>query len=147
MLLPLSRAWTPLQKRLIVGGVTAALALAAAAISYVERHYRVTDSVYIGTWAFPPLSGSDIYFRLNADHTFVAFEDGLPEEISAMKGRWFGGGDFLYFRRPTFDEEGFLTDRPLLVWRIEGMSPNELQVRLNPGGWPRTVRRVSAQSP
>jgi hypothetical protein len=40
-----------------------------------------------------------------------------------------------------------VADHPLLIWRLESISPNELHVRLNPGGIPRTVRRVSLDSP
>jgi hypothetical protein len=35
---------------------------------------------------------------------------------------------------------------PLLVWRLENISQNELRVRLNPGGIPRVVRRVGPAS-
>jgi hypothetical protein len=147
MLMPHSYVWTPLQKWLIVGAVVMALALGGSAIYYCERHYRVTDDVYVGTWAFPPLAGDEIYFRLNADRTFRTFTDTIPEAESPLYGSWFGGGKFLYFRQPTFDKDGFVTDGPLLVWRVESISPNELQVRLNPDGWPRTVRRVTAESP
>src|SRR5207248_6377608 len=147
MLLPRSHAWTPLQKWLIVAAVVTALALCATAICYYERHSRVTDSVLVGTWRFPPLGSEDIYFRLNPDHTFRAFTDDIAEKDSPFRGLWFGAGDFLYFRRPTFDQDGFLTDHPLLFWRLESISPNELRVRLNPGGVPRTVRRVSPEPP
>ena len=147
MLLPRSYAWTPLHKWLVVGTVVIALALVTTAIWYYERHSRVTDSVFVGTWRFPPLGGQDIYFRLNADHTFRSFTDDIAEKDSPLKGLWFGGGDFLYFRSPTFDQNGFLTDHPLLFWRVESIAPDELHVRLNPGGVPRAVRRVTPDSP
>ena len=147
MLLPRSYVWTPLQKWLLVGSVVATLALGATGIWYYERHSRVTDAVFIGTWRFPPLGGDPIYFRLNADHTFRTFEDDLPETDSPVRGLWFAGGDFLYFRQPTFDREGFLTNHPLYIWRVESISPSELHVRLNPGGVPRTVQRVTRDSP
>ena len=147
MLLPRSHAWTPFQKCLIVGTAVTVLALCAAGIYYYERHCRTSDSVLVGTWAFPPLDGGDIYFRLDADHTFSAFDDPAQDSSSFMRGIWFGGGSFLYFRRNTFDDGGFVTDHPLLIWRLESISPNELHVRLNPGGIPRTVRRVSPESP
>jgi hypothetical protein len=147
MLLPRSYAWTPLQKWLIVGTAVAVLALGGMAIYHYERHSRTNDSVLVGTWAFPPLGGGDMYFRLNSDHTFHVFSDDLAEKDSTFKGRWFGGGDFVYFRQPTFGPDGFLTDHPLLVWRLESISPDELHVRLNPGGIPRTVRRVPSNSP
>jgi len=141
-LLPYSYVWTRFQKWLIVGTVVTALAVCGAGIYYYERHCRVTDSVFIGTWRFPPLFGDDIYFRLNADHTFRTFSRDVPEEKS-MRGHWFGGGDFLYFRRPIFDPDGFLNDHPLYIWRVESISQNQLHVRLNPDGIPRTVRRVA----
>jgi hypothetical protein len=147
MLLPRSYAWTPLQKWLITGTAVAILALCSVAIYQYERHSRTTDSVLVGTWAFPPVGGGDMYFRLDSDHTFRVFSDDLGENDSTFRGLWFGGGDFVYFRRRTFDRDGFLNDHPLLIWRLESMSPNELHVRLNPGGIPRTVRRVSPDSP
>ena len=147
MLLPRSHAWTPLQKWLIVCITVTVLALCGAGIYYYERHSRTTDNVLVGTWAFPPLGGGDMYVRLNSDHTFRVFSGDLAENDSTLRGLWFGGGDFLYFRQPTFDREGFLTDHPLYIWRLESISPNELHVRLNPGGVPRTVRRVSGDSP
>jgi hypothetical protein len=146
MLLPHSHAWTPFQKWLIVGTAIMLIVFAAAGIYYYERHSRTTDSVLVGTWRFPPLMGDDVYFRLDADHTFRVQSE-LAEKDSTFRGLWFGGGDFVYFRQPTFDEDGFVTDHPLLIWRLERISPNELHVRLNPGGVPRTVRRVSPESP
>ena len=116
-------------------------------IFYYERHCRTTDSVFIGTWVFPSLLGDDIYFRLDADHTFRASLDPAQEASSHFRGIWFGGGSFLYFRRNTFDDDGFVTDHPLLIWRLESISANELHVRLNPEGVPRTVRRASPESP
>lgn len=147
MLLPRSYPWTPFQKWLIVGTALTLSALSGVGICYYERHSRVTDSVLIGTWRFPPLGGGDTYFRLNSDHTFRVFSDDVPEKDSTFKGVWFGGGDFVYFRQPTFDRDGFLTDHPLLIWRLESISPDELHVRLNPGGIPRTIRRISPESP
>ena len=147
MVLPHTHAWTPFQKWLIVGTAIMLIAFAAAGVYYYERHFRTRDSVLVGTWRFPPLSGEDMYVRLNPDHTFRIFSDDLPEKDSTFRGLWFGGGDFVYFRRPTFDQDGFLTDHPLYIWRLENISPNELHVRLNPDGVPRTVRRVSSQSP
>jgi hypothetical protein len=147
MLFPRTHAWTPLQKWLIVTTAITLIALCGAGIYYYERHSRTTDSVLVGTWAFPPLGGDDIYFRLDSNHTFHAFADPAQESSSIMRGIWFGGGSFVYFRRPTFDDEGFVTAHPLLIWRLENITPNELQVRLNPGGIPRTVRRVRPESP
>ena len=125
----------------------AVLILSGGAIWHFERHFRVTDSVYVGTWRFPPLLGGDLHVRINADHTFRIFSDEVAEEDTPLRGSWFGGGDFLYFRQPTFDRDGFLTNRPLLIWRVERLSHDELLVHLNPGGIPRTVRRVSPVSP
>jgi hypothetical protein len=137
-----------LQKRLIAAGVVVGLACVSAGVYVFERHYSLpSDSVLIGTWRFPPLGGGDMYFRLNPNHTFRVFSDDLTERDSAFKGTWFGGGDFLYFRRPTFDEDGFVIDPPLLIWRLDSTSPDELHVRLNPGGIPRTVRRMTPNSP
>ncbi len=147
MLLPRSHAWTPFQKWLIVGTAITVLALCTVAIYYYERHSRTSDSVLVGTWRFPPLDSGDVYFHLNSDHTFLVFSDELPEKDSTFKGLWFGGGDFVYFRQPTFDRDRFLIDHPLLIWRLESISPDELHVRLNPGGIPRTVRRVQPDSP
>ena len=147
MLIPRTHAWTPFQKWLIVATAMMLLAFCGAGISYYERHSRTTDSVLVGTWRFPPLDGEDMCFRLNSDHTFRVFSHDLPEKDSTFRGLWFGGGDFVYFRRPTFDHDGFLTDHPLLIWRLESVSPNELHVRLNPGGIPRTIQRVSPDSP
>jgi hypothetical protein len=107
----------------------------------------MTDSVLVGTWRFPPLGSEDMYFRLNSDHTFRVFSDDLAEKDSTFRGLWFGGGDFVYFRRPTFGQDGSLTDHPLLIWRLESISPKELHLRLNPGGVPRTLRRVTPGSP
>ena len=145
MLLPRSYAWTPFRKWLILGTAVIVFALCGVAICYYERHFRTTDSALVGTWRFPPLEGGDIYFRLNPDHTFRAFSDDVPEKDSPLRGLWFGGGDFVYFRQPTFDQDGFLTDHPLLIWRLESISSDELHVRLNPDGIPRTVRRVSPE--
>ena len=147
MILPQTHFWTPFQKWLLVGTATTLIAFAAAGIYYYEHHSRTTDNVLVGTWRFPPLGGEDMYFRLNPDHTFRVFSDDLIEKDSTFRGLWFGSGDFVYFRRPTFDQDGSLTDHPLLIWRLESISPDELHVRLNPGGVPRTVRRVSPESP
>jgi hypothetical protein len=147
MLLPHLRASTSLRKWLIVSVAGSTLALCAAGIWYYEHHLRVTDAVLIGTWRFPPLGGDPIYFRLKADHTFRTFADDLSEEESPIKGSWFARGDFLYFRQPTFDREGFLTEHSLYIWRVESISANELHVRLNPDGIPRTVQRVVPDSP
>ncbi len=146
MLFPHSHQWKPLHKWVIIIAAIVALALCGVGIYTYERHYRVTDSVLVGTWAFPPLSGDDIYVRLDADHTFRAMIDPADESSSAMRGIWFGGGDFLYMRQPFHDAEGNLIDHPLLVWRLENISQNELRVRLNPGGIPRVVRRVGPAS-
>jgi hypothetical protein len=146
MLLPRSRTWTPLQKRLIIGAAVVALALCGVGVYTYERYYRVTDSVLVGTWAFPALDGDEIYFRLDADHTFRAMIDPAEQSSPAMRGIWFGGGNFLYMRQPFRDEKGNLIDDPLLIWRLENISENELRIRLNPGGIPRIVRRVSAPS-
>src|SRR5438552_4280689 len=113
MLMPRSHLWTPLQKWLIIGTVVVALTACATAVYWYERHFRVTDSVFVGTWRFPPLVGEDIYFRLNPDHTFRAFTENVSEADTPLRGLWFGGGDFVYFRRPTFDEDGFLNNYPL----------------------------------
>jgi hypothetical protein len=148
MLFPHSHVWTPWQKRLIAAGVVVGLACVSVGVYVLERYYGLpSDSVLVGTWRFPPLDGGDMYFRLNSDHTFRVFSDDLSEQDSTFKGTWFGGGEFVYFRRPSFDQDGFVIDHPLLVWRLESISPDELHVRLNPGGVPRTVRRVSRNSP
>jgi len=148
MLFPYSHVWTPWQKRLLAAGVVVGLACACVGVYVFEHYYGLpSDSVLVGTWRFPPLDGGDMYFRLNSDHTFRVFSDDLPEKNSTFKGIWFGGGQFIYFRRPTFDQEWFVTGDPLLIWRLESISPDQLHVRLNPGGVPRTVRRVSGDSP
>jgi hypothetical protein len=147
MLMPRSYAWTSRQKSFILITVVALIGLSAVGIFYYEHHARTTDSVLIGTWAFPPLDGGNMYFRLNPDHTFRVFTDDLAENDSDIRGLWFGGGDFVYFRRPTLDTLGFATDHPLWIWRLESITPDELHVRLNPDGVPRTVRRVRAESP
>jgi hypothetical protein len=145
MLLPRSHAWTPLQKWLIVTIAIVALALCGAGIYIYERSCRVTDAVLVGTWAFPTIFGDDIHFHLGTDHTFLATFEG--ESSPDMRGTWFGGGDFLYFRRPFHDDGGNLIDHPLFVWRLEAISHNELQIRVNPEEMPRTIRRVSPESP
>ena|SRR5438874_12207497 len=148
MLLPRTHAWTPLQKWLIFTSIVVVVAAFSIAVYSYERYYRgPSDDVLVGTWRFPPLGGGDTYFRLNADHTFRVFSDEVPEKDSPLKGTWFGGGAFVYFIQPVFDRDGFPTDHPLYIWRLEGMSPNELHIRLNPDGVPQQVRRVSADSP
>src|SRR6266850_4994676 len=131
MLFPRLHAWTRTQKWLIVSTALIAISLCGAGIYSYERHYRVTDSVLVGTWAFPPLGGDDIYFRLDADHTFRAMVDPADESSpSAVRGIWSAGGDFLYMRQSFHDDQGNLIDHPLLVWRLENISQNELRVRL-----------------
>jgi hypothetical protein len=148
MLFPHSHVWTPWQKRLIAASVVVGLACVSVGVYVFERHHGLpSDSVLIGTWRFPPLDGGEVYFRLNSDHTFRVFSDELSEKDSTFKGIWFGGGQFVYFRQPTLDQDGFRTDHPLYIWRLESISPNELHVRLNPGGVPRKVRRVTGDSP
>jgi hypothetical protein len=147
MLLPRTHAWTPLQKWLILTSIVVLLAAFSILVYSYERYYRgPSDAVLVGTWRFPPLGGGDTYFHLSSDHTFRAFSDELPEKDSPLKGTWFGGGNFLYFIRPVFDQDGFAIDQPLYIWRLESISPNELHVRLNPDGIPRTVRRVDGNA-
>jgi hypothetical protein len=122
------------------------LAVCGAGIYSYEQYCRTSDSVLVGTWAFPPLGGGDIYFRLDPDHTFRVSAEPLGDTSPAMQGIWFAGGDFLYMRQPFHDDDGNVIDHPLLIWRLEDISANQLQVRLNPGGLPRTVRRVSTPS-
>src|ERR1700730_9508955 len=138
MLLPRSHAWTPFQKWLIVTTAITLTTLCGVGIYCYERHCRTADGVLVGTWAFP-LDDNDIYFRLDADHTFHAFADPAQAGSGFTRGIWFAGGSFVYFRQNTFDDNGFVTEHPLLVWRLESISPNQLQVRFNPGGIPRTV--------
>jgi hypothetical protein len=145
--MPRTHTWTRTQKWLILAAATAALASLGVGIYVYERNYRgPTDSVLVGSWAFPPLDGEDIYFRVDADHTFRVYIDPAEAGPGWRRGVWFGGGSFVYFRANTLDDDGFVTDHPLWIWRLENIQPNELQVRLNPGGIPRTVRRVSPQS-
>jgi hypothetical protein len=148
MMFPRSHIWSPFQKWLVAAGIVAGVVCVSAAIYAFEHYYGLpSDSVLVGTWQFPPLGGGNLYFQLNSDHTFSVFSDELAEKDSTFRGVWFGGGKFVYFRRSTFDEDGYVADRPLLIWRLESISANELHVRLNPGGIPRTVRRVSPDSP
>ena len=147
MLMPRSHAWTPLQKWLILACIVVVLGAFSIAVYKYERYYRgPSDDVLVGTWRFPPLGDDDIYFHLSSDHTFRAFSDEIAEKDSPVKGRWFGGGSFLYFIRPVFDRDGFPTNHPLYIWRLESISQDELHVRLNPDGVPRTVRRVDGNA-
>jgi hypothetical protein len=147
MLLPRTHAWTSLQKWLIVSSIVVGVAAFSIAVYSYERYHRgPSDDALVGRWRFPPLGGGDMYFRLSPDHTFRVFSDEVAEKDSPLQGTWFGGGSFVYFIQPVFDRDGFPTDHPLYIWRLEGMSPNELHVRLNPDGVPRLVRRVSADS-
>src|SRR5438105_10020711 len=100
MLLPRIHAWAPLRKWLVVIAAAIALAAFGALVYNYERYHRgPTDSVLVGTWEVPVWPGlGDVYFRLDADHTFHISHDFRDEQSEFDHGVWHAGGDFAYLR-------------------------------------------------
>jgi hypothetical protein len=159
MFLPHSYVWTPLQKRLIVAATVCGLAACGILIYCYEHYYRgPDDSALFGTWVerrpglgiFDPEEEADpiwngvatIYYRLNPDHTFEFLTDLADDQSAFFRGTWHAGGDVVYLK--LHGEDVF---RKLIFWRIENLSPGELEIRYNPGGPLHTFNRVRLASP
>jgi hypothetical protein len=139
MLLPLSRAWSPLQKLLIVAGVVLGLFGFGTLIYVFERHYGLpSDQVLVGTWEhryFDP--DWPIYYQLNPDHNLRVF---VGDSDVLATGRWYAGGNFVFFRWSIVDEPEVTHG---LIWRIDEILPNEIHIHKNPGGMAFTLPRVN----
>jgi len=137
----------PLQKRLIITLVVAALAALSAAIYSYESHLRrPSDSVLLGTWRCTSGCGYPLYpayFHFAPNHSVLA-DDGDPTAFLFLKGRWYAAGDFIYLRFPG-NERGRKQD--ILIWRIEDIAPNEFHLRTLKNDPPSTYSRVDLLSP
>jgi hypothetical protein len=131
--MPRTRAWTPLQRWLIVVGVALCLLAFCAGVYVYERNYRgLRPSALVGTWMGP----SGLYYDFRLDGTLpVLDEDRQPTDI---KGKWYAGGPNIYVRFPP----EILEDRQLVVWHIVDISPDEFRVRAWQNDQPMTYRRA-----
>jgi hypothetical protein len=143
MLLPRSHEWTPLQKRLIIASTFVALVMLSVLIYRYERYHRgPDDQVLVGSWEVQLGEDEPTFFQLKPDHTFEISSDLRDPSRTFERGVWYAGGKFAYLRRPTFDELGNPTDHPLLILRLDDISPAKLEVRFNPQGIVHTFTRV-----
>ena len=144
MLLPRSHARTPLQKWLIVSAAVAILLMCGVGIYWYECYYRgATERALFGTWEQLTDDGRS-YYALKPDHTFEVIDPDAPYgPLTFAKGHWNAGGKFVYLRLHVEEP----SDRELIVWRIDDISPGELRIRYNPGSPVHSLKRVESDSP
>jgi hypothetical protein len=136
MIFPRTRAWTALQKRLIVSAVVLGVVVFGVLVYEYERYYRgPSDQILVGTWEDPWPDGS-IYYQLSANHDLRLFVDN--SDVLAA-GRWYAGGNFVFMRWGFSDEPEVSHG---LIWRIDEILPNEIHVHKNPNGLPFTFTRT-----
>lgn len=130
ILIPRTSAWTLRQRRLIIAGVLFAFVLFGALIYGYERYHRgPSESVLYGTWQdTTPAMDTVSYFQFRPDHTLLFLVDGLGDLRVMAKGRWYAGGEKIYFWVRFPDSED--PSPHLVVWHIEDIQPNEMSVRL-----------------
>ena len=140
MLIPRSHVWTPFQKWLLLASTLVALVLLSVAIYRYERYHRGPDErVLVGTW-----EDQNVRYSFKSDHTFEVSERGSVGPFA--HGVWHAGGGFAYLLRPVFDDSKDVVSHPLIIWRIDDVSADELRFRLNPGSELHTLRRASSDS-
>src|SRR3977135_2634039 len=128
MLLALTHSWPLRQRMLIAVAVFVGLATLGVLVYRFERYHRgPTESVFYGTWQDTrPAMDTVNYLRFTPDHTALLIGDGLGELSVRAKGKWYAGGEKIYFwMRFRYSEE----QPSLVVWRIEDIKPNEITVR------------------
>jgi hypothetical protein len=141
MLYPRAHAWTSLQKWLIIAGtILAALVLSIL----VYRYGRSPDQrVLVGTWEGQTDDGRSQY-TFKADSTFEVVDPDAPYGPRTFAhGRWYAGGKFVYLRFQIKEP----WDRELLIWQIDDISSEHLQIHVARNGPVHAFTRVVHGSP
>ena len=124
-MLPLTHAWSPAQKCLLITTVLIALAAFGTLVYSVERSYRPPDgNILAGTWKMtaPVSTDSFTVLRLDPEPT-AAWHRGAwvhyPKQgYSEMM--WYAGGQYIYMHF----EQGLPQ-----IWQIIQILPDELRLR------------------
>ena len=96
------------------------------------------ESVFVGTWEEQRDVGRSQYI-LKANSTFEVVDPDAPygPEVGA-RGRWYAGGKLVYLRF-HFEEP---SDRDLVIWHIDDISPQHLQIHIAHHGFVHTLTRI-----
>jgi hypothetical protein len=127
-MLPLTRAWSPAQKCLLIAAVLIALATFGTLVYSVECRYRPPDgNILAGTWEMtaPYSKDSSTVLRLDPERTaawhsgaWVRYPTARQERYSGMM--WYAGGRYIYMHF----EEGSPQ-----IWQIIQILPDKLRLR------------------
>jgi hypothetical protein len=127
-MLPLTHAWSPAQKCLLIAAVLIALAAFGTLVYCVERNYHPPDgNILAGTWKMtaPATTDSFTVLRLDPERTaawhsgaWVRYPKAAQQGYSEMM--WYAGGQYIYMH---FEE------RSPQIWQIIQILPDELRLR------------------
>jgi hypothetical protein len=127
-MLPLTRAWSPAQKCLLIAAVLIALAAFGTLVYSVEHSYHPPDgNILAGTWKMVAPASTDSFtvLRLDPEPTaawhsgaWVRYPKAGQQGYSEMM--WYAGGQYIYMHF----EEGSPQ-----IWQIMQILPDELRLR------------------
>ena|ERR1700730_14192001 len=142
-----TRNFSRMQKWLIVGTVIVLLGALGATIYVYERYYRgPSEAVFLGTWHdTTQMLDSTTYYRFKPDGTFDLIIAGMGSIDVVAIGKWYAGGQNIYMRVPTLDED--MPRRNVWVWHIVYISSDKILVRDTRHGAPIVWERFSDPLP